>query len=96
MEEVMIIPRDKAIRTLYDLVDKFIGEEKGSGDKWCDLMIESYNFDDPPSLEELFIAAGISPQEIHEFLMINPNCFPDKLCKEYGFISVKAKGHWAE
>lgn len=39
----------------------------------------------PPGFTELLMAVGISPQEIVDITGMNPKCFPEDMCRAYGF-----------
>lgn len=63
-----------------------------------DIPDEAYGEDKyfAPGWVEILMAAGISPQEIHDITNINPKCFPDEACRLYGFEPVVPNEQWVE
>ena len=78
-----LITRDKAIRALVEMIERFAGSEKGSGELWqefcADLHLctewdgESTTEEDlPPSMWEILAAAGVHPDHLTEACGMNP------------------------
>ena len=97
------IDKIKAIKAIYEIFERYFGNDKGSGDMYCDFVEDmelfdpewneetgGYENDDlPPRVEELMISAGIKPQDIFDALNLNVHCFPDEMCRVYGFDPIK-------
>jgi hypothetical protein len=99
-----IVSRTDAIRAIYEVFERHFGNDKGSGDAWM-VFCEDLGFcswddeaddwadDNPvPSKQELFLAAGVAPQDIVDAMHINPDCFPDEMCLAYNHAPPQREG----
>ena len=78
-----LITRDKAIRALVEMIERFVGSEKGSGELWHEFCADMHlcaewdgesttEKDLPPSMWEILAAAGVDPDDITQACRMNP------------------------
>lgn len=91
------ISKHLALKALLSLDSYAFGNDKGSDElyqEWCEEnnLVPEWDEDRPltnddiaPSFIELFLAIGITPQEIHSILKDNPCRYPKELTDLYGF-----------
>jgi hypothetical protein len=92
------ITKEQAIKALHDLEEVAFGHDKGSGEAYLDWAIdqdlceycdeyEGEEWDDeihaPPSIIELLVAIGVSPQDLVDVLCVNPHMFTPEMCRCY-------------
>ena len=83
MDKHPLLTRDKAIRALVEMIERFGGSEKGSDELWHEFAQDMHlctewdgeattEEDLPPSMWEILAAAGVQPDHLMEACGINP------------------------